>query len=118
MKQHCVFELGDGSIVKFWEDVWCDETPLCLSFPSLFDVTRTKGVKVMKLWEGSETEGDWNFRFGRPFNDWELETVQCFICKISPKRINPSAGDRLVWKRTKDGYFTIKSSFDRLEGGC
>ena len=57
-------------------------------------------------------------RFGRSFNDRELETVQHFICKISSKRINPSIGDRLFWKGTKDGYFTIKSSFDLLEGGC
>ena len=117
LKQHYAFELGDGSRVKFWKDAWCDVTPLCLSFPSLFEVTRAKGAKVMELWEGSETEWGWNFRFGRSFNDWELETVQHFICKISPKRINPSVGDRLLWKGTKDGYFTIKSSFDWLEGG-
>ena len=57
LKQHCAFKLSDGNKVRFWEDAWCDETPLCLSFPSLFEVTRTKGAKVMELWEGSVTEG-------------------------------------------------------------
>ena len=106
------------SRVRFWEDAWCDETPLCLSFPYLFEVTRSKGAKVMEFWEGSGTEGGWDFKFGRSFNDRELETVQRFICKINPKRINPSIGDRFFGKGTKDGYFTIKSSFDLLEGGC
>ena len=69
MKQNYAFELGNGSIVKFWEDAWCDETPLCLSFPSLFEVTISNGAKVMELWEGSRTKGGWNFRFGKSFND-------------------------------------------------
>ena len=72
---------------------------------------------MVELWEGSGLEGGWNFRFEISFNDWELETVQCFICKISSKRINPLVGDKLFWKGTKDGYFTIKTSFDLLEGG-
>ena len=56
-KQNCAFELGDGSRVRFSEDACCDETPLCLSFPSVFEVTRTKGAKVMELWKGFETKG-------------------------------------------------------------
>ena len=61
--------VANWSRVKFWEDSWRDKTPLCLSFPSLFEVTRTKGAKVMELWEDFETEVGWNFRFGRYFND-------------------------------------------------
>ena len=60
LKQNCAFELGNGSRVRFWEDAWCDETPLCLSFPSLFEVTRSKGAKVMEFWEGYGTEGGWD----------------------------------------------------------
>ena len=44
LKQDCSFDLGDGCKVGFWEDAWCDETPLCLSFPSLYEVVDQKGL--------------------------------------------------------------------------
>ena len=77
-------------------------------------MARSKGAKVVELWEGLGLKGGWNFRFERSLNDSELKTVQNFICKISPKRINPLVGDRLFWKGTKDEYFTIKTRFDLL----
>ena len=72
-----------GCKVKFWEDVWLGETPLCSSFPSLYEVAESKGAMVAELWEDSRAEGGWTFRFERSFNDWELEMVQCFIYTIS-----------------------------------
>ena len=57
LKQNCTFELGDGCRVRFWEDAWCDGTPLSMSFPSLFEVARSKGANVAKLWEGQDWRG-------------------------------------------------------------
>ena len=75
LKQNCSFDLGDGCKVRFWEDAWCDEIPLCLSFPSLFEVANSKGARLVELWEGLGSEGGWNFRFERSFNLWELDIV-------------------------------------------
>ena len=55
--------------------------------------------------------------FLRPFNDWELELVNGFIYTIQNKRIRPHVKDRMVWKKTKDDLFSVKSIFDELEGG-
>jgi hypothetical protein len=33
------FEVGDGSKVIFWHDVWCGVTPLKEVFPDLFSIT-------------------------------------------------------------------------------
>lgn len=38
-----------------------------------------------------------------------------FICIIQDKRICPHIKDRLVWRRTKDSLFYVKSLFDELE---
>ena len=43
--------------------------------------------------------------------------VQRFIYTSSSKRMSPLARDRLVWKETKDGIFTIRIGFNLLEGG-
>ena len=55
MRQNCSFEVGNGRKVRFWEDVWCGEAPLCYSFPSLYDVASSKGAKVAELWEVTGT---------------------------------------------------------------
>ena len=31
---------------RFWEDKWCGENPLCVSFPTLYVVVASKGAKV------------------------------------------------------------------------
>ena len=69
MRQNCSIEVGNGLKVRFWENVWCGEAPLCSSFPSLYEVAISKGAKVAELWEVTGTRGGWNFRFERHFND-------------------------------------------------
>ena len=63
LKNDIVFELGDGYGIKFWEEVWCGETPLCVSFPSLYALAVLKGAMVSKLWEISRGDGVSNSRF-------------------------------------------------------
>ena len=89
IRQNCSIEMGNGCKVKFWEDVWCGEAPLCSFFPSLYEVASSKGDKVVDLWEVTGTGGGWNFRFERHFNDWELEEAQRFICTVSTKSLSP-----------------------------
>ena len=116
LKQNYSFDLGDECKVRFWEDAWCSEAPLCLSFHTLYEVAVSKGARVANLWESLGSKGGWNFKFERSFNDWELDIVQCFICSISSKRLSPLIRDRLLWKEAKDGFFIVKSNFVFLEG--
>jgi hypothetical protein len=32
------FEVGDGSLIRFWDDLWCSEEPLKLVYPELFRI--------------------------------------------------------------------------------
>ena len=77
----------------------------------------SKGAKVVELWEVTWTGGAWNFRFERHFNDWELEEAQRFICIVSTKSLSPLSDDRHQWNGAKDGTFSVKPSYDLLEGG-
>jgi hypothetical protein len=40
------FKVGDGSSVRFWEDVWLGDTPLAQQYPSLFNLAQRKNVLV------------------------------------------------------------------------
>ena len=46
LKQKCKLMLGDGSRIRFWEDRWCGENPLCVSFPTLYVVATSKGTTI------------------------------------------------------------------------
>ena len=36
---HQQFQIGDGTRVKFWHDVWCGDNPLSMCFPNLFKIS-------------------------------------------------------------------------------
>ena len=38
------FLVGNGRTVRFWRYRWCGDSPLCVSFPSLFALTDDKEV--------------------------------------------------------------------------
>jgi hypothetical protein len=43
---HTRFELGDGSKIRFWDDVWCREMTLKEAFPILYGIAREKDAFV------------------------------------------------------------------------
>ena len=44
--------------------------------------------------------------------------VQDFIATVQNQKIAPTVEDRLVWKRSTNGTFSVKSCFDLLELQC
>ena len=49
------------------------------------------------------SSGNWDPKFLRPFNDWELDAIQTFIVLTSNSIINPLANDNLIWKGDVSG---------------
>ena len=62
------FRVGNGRRVSFWRDRWCGDSPLCVSFPSLFALSAEKEVWVADVWDPS-AEGGWSPYFSRALND-------------------------------------------------
>ena len=63
-------------------------------------------------------KGGWGLELGftRPFNDWEMEEVCSFLSTIQDKRAHLDEKDKIVWKLSKKGCFTITSLYGALEG--
>ena len=98
--------------LDFWEDVWCGENPLRVTFrSSLYLLADSKGAMAAEVWDSTRGEGAWNPNFVRPFNDWELDIVQRFIGTINNKKVNMLEKDNLSWKIDGKGSFTIKVNF-------
>ncbi|RVW27695.1 Retrovirus-related Pol polyprotein from transposon RE1 [Vitis vinifera] len=77
---------------------------------------RKKGAEawLVELWDHSGDEGVWNPSFSRSFNDWEVEGVERLLLTIRGRRLNPLLEDRMLWKETKDGIFSVKSLYSLL----
>ncbi|RVW40104.1 hypothetical protein CK203_081942 [Vitis vinifera] len=114
LQNKVVFSMGDGRKVKFWKDKWCGSFALCNSFPSLYAFVAFKEAWLVELWDSSREEGVWSPTFSRPFNDWEVEEVERLLLTIQGRRLNPNLEDRVLWKETKDGIFSVKSLYSAL----
>ena len=68
------FEVGVGDRVKRWTDHWCGNSPLQLTFPSVYEIASNKEASVASSLErlGIEDRRSWNVHFIRRPNDWEM----------------------------------------------
>ena len=46
---HILFDIGDGSRVKFWHDRWCGESSHAVRYPALFRFCKNKEASVAEL---------------------------------------------------------------------
>ena len=49
--QHLQFDVGDGSRVKFWHDIWCGNCPLKETFPKLFCIVLLRIPQLLTLYD-------------------------------------------------------------------
>ena len=45
------FLVGNGRRVRFWRDRWCGDSPLSVSFPTLFALALHKEAWVVDIWD-------------------------------------------------------------------
>ena len=113
------YDLGNGRRVRFWkdircEDIWCGDTRLSTSFPSLFTIVTSKGAWVCDVWEHTNFGGCWNPCFVKNFQDWELGCVEALLLCLHSKSMSREVDDKAVWMATKGGWFLVKSFYDGM----
>jgi hypothetical protein len=108
------FEVGIGSKVRFWHDVWCSDQPLKHVFPSLFSIARYKEawVKENFIWRNGIVE--WNVIFVRSVQDWEVDVVSSFFEKLYSCKISHGNEDCIRWSPSKKGTFEVKTFYKAL----
>ena len=104
-RKNICFVVGVGDRVKLWTDQWCGDSPLHLTFPSVYGVVSNKEASVASSLErlGIEDRRSWNVLFIRRPNDWEMGVVDEFLRTLSSNLPPTVNGDRMRWKLTKNG---------------
>ena len=104
------FVVGDGSSIRFWLDWWCGDSPLSVTFPTLFSYCSDPNISIAML----ASQG-WNLAFRRSlspveFEDWQRLTA--LFPTLSTVR------DSVLWPLSASGRFSVKSLYSKLVGGA
>ena len=43
------YDVGDGTRVKFWADVWCRDRPFKKVFPDLYNISRLRDASIFEV---------------------------------------------------------------------
>jgi hypothetical protein len=85
------FKIGDGSTVRFWEDVWLGNTPFASQYPSLYNIVQPKNVLVATVMAQTPL----NISFRRTFNEYKWNQWVHLCQRLMTVRLSTSP-DRFV----------------------
>ena len=113
---YIVYEIGDGSRVKFWRDRWCGETPLVASYPELFRFCHDKEGSVAEPMKFTNGVLHWDVSFFRAIHNWELEAMLSFMDTIYGTSIKGIEEDKMSRKVDRTKGFMVNAYYFLLVG--
>jgi len=111
---HTRFILGNGSRIRFWDDVWCGEMPLKEAFPGLFDIVCDKNSFVAAHLIMERGSFQWDVRFIRAAHDWEVDVLTSFFTLLYSTSLDRDGEDKLWWSPSRKGKFDVRSFYEAL----
>jgi hypothetical protein len=108
------FEVGDGSHIRFWHDLWCGDRPLKLCYPALYTIARSLDAWVVDNMSVVGGVVHWNVLFTRFAQDWEVEMAMSFFEQLYSIRVRHGEVDRVVWNLSKMMNFEMKTFYKAL----
>ena len=114
--RHILYNIGDGSRVKFWKDRWCGESSLAFSYPNLFRFCKNKEASVAELMKSSNGVLFWDVSFFRGVHVQELEALSSFMETIYGSSIRGFGEDKMCWIPSKDKKFMVNDYYRILVG--
>ena len=67
-------------------------------------------VTVEDYWDQNLSQGGWNLRLLRDFNDWELGLVDNMLVELRNYRVTMEE-DSVFWRGGADGLFKVKEAY-------
>ena len=111
-KSHIRFIPGEGSRIRFWDDVWYGERPLKVVFPGLFNIARFKEASIAENLERSNGAIQWNIQFTRMAHDWEVEVLASLYRCLYSCKLREDREDKLWWVPSCKGVSRLSLSIE------
>jgi hypothetical protein len=112
---HTRFDPGDGTRIRFWDDVCGWE--VCLKtavFPLPYNIALVKEASVATNMDLSSGIIHWNIIFICLAHDWEVEMLASFYSLLYSFRGRRGGVDKLWWIPSHKGIFDIRSFYKIL----
>ena len=114
--RHILYDIGDGSGVKFWQDRWCGETSLAVRYSDLFRFCRNKDASVTELMMSTNGVLFWDVRFFRGVHARDLEAMSNLMETIYGSLIRGLGEDKMCWIPNKNKGFLVSDYYRILVG--
>jgi hypothetical protein len=105
------YDLGEGSKIRFWDDVWCGDRAVKEEYPNLFNIARFKEASIADNMERSSDSIQWNIQFTRLIHDWEVGELFSFYKRLYDCKLRGKGRDKLWWVHSCKGLFEVKSFY-------
>ena len=100
--RHILYDIGDGSRVKFWQDRWCGETSFAVNYPELFRFCWDQEVSVAEIMKFDNWILFWDVSFFRGVHALELEALAGFMDTIYGALVRGFGEDKMCWKSDRE----------------
>jgi hypothetical protein len=97
------FDLGDGSQVRFWDDLWIRPCPLKSLFPTLYNIVRKKSAFVRTVLSTTPL----NVALKRSLVGVNLQAWHEVVAMDADVQLT-NHRDRFVWGLHQNGLFSVK----------
>jgi hypothetical protein len=108
------FEVGDGTMVRFWTDIWCGTCSLKDAYLELFRITRNKEALVKEHFQYHNEVVSWVLNFIRPIQDWEEESISSLLDLLYSSSMKGYGLDKVCWRGSQQKGFQVKSFYKAL----
>ena len=100
------WQIGNGKLVKFWEDNWLGNSSLAIQYWELYEIVNEKAGTVFDLWDKENLKCTFRRTVGQKLmNDW-LEVKQL------ASAINfTSEEDSLIWMFSSKGVYSSQTLY-------
>jgi hypothetical protein len=104
-----IFEVGDGSEIRFWRNVWCGDQTLKVAFLMLFSIARFKEASMAHHLQFSNEISQWNITFIKSVHEWEVESITSFFNLLYSPRLRRGDKDKICWIPSTGSPFSWKN---------
>ena len=100
------FIVGNGQSTRFWEDTWLGDSPLAMQYPSLYNIVQRKQYFVSTVMGTVPL----NIQFRRSLVGTRWTSWVHLVRRLMDINLSEEH-DRLTWKLTSSGVFTVKTMY-------
>ena len=109
--------MGDGSRIRFWEDVWCNDVALCNRFADLYRISRARNSSIADMFVAQlgSTHYGWDLQLCRNLHDRELDSLANITTLLDTVHLSGHMTENRIWVSDNSGGFSYKSAFTTLQ---